>query len=66
VSLIWQWEASMDDWQKRRSRRNDALALALFALIAIFYAVSFVKTRELEDRRHREDPQAHAPAPATP
>lgn len=54
----------MDDWRKRRGRRNLALALALVALTVILYAVSFVKTREREDLRHREDPQAHAVAPS--
>ncbi|MEE1657886.1 hypothetical protein VB618_16925 [Microvirga sp. CF3062] len=56
----------MDDWQERRRRRNLALALTLLGLVVMLYAVSFVKTRELEDQRHREDPQAHSLAPKAP
>ncbi len=56
----------MDDWQKRRRRRSLALALTLLGLVVILYTVSFVKTRELEDQRHRENPQAHTPAKTTP
>ena len=56
----------MDEWKQRRNRRNLALALMLLGLVVILYAVSFVKTRELEDQRHRVDSQAHAPAKATP
>jgi hypothetical protein len=54
----------MDNWKNRRNRRNLALALALVALAAIFYTITFVKTRELEDRRHQEDPQAHPVGPS--
>ncbi|MCG7392913.1 hypothetical protein MHY87_08360 [Microvirga sp. ACRRW] len=56
----------MDDWQKRRRRKNLALALTLTTLVAIFYAISFVKTRDLETLRHQEDPQAHAPNSVKP
>lgn len=40
--------------------RNGALAIALVALAVLFYAVSVVRMREAEDRRHRTDPKAHA------
>jgi len=46
--------------------RNAALAAALVVLAVLFYAVSVVRMRETEDRRHREDPKAHAAGPATP
>jgi hypothetical protein len=53
----------MDDWKKRRNRKNLALALTLVALAVIFYTITLVKTRELEDRRHQKDAQAHAVTP---
>ncbi|AOG06814.1 hypothetical protein [Bosea sp. RAC05] len=40
--------------------RNGALAIALVALAVLFYAVSVVRMREVEDRRHQTDPKAHA------
>lgn len=55
----------MEDWQRRRRSRNLALALALGALVLMLYAVSFVKTRDLEDKRHRENRQAHPVSPST-
>lgn len=45
--------------------RNAALAGALIALAILFYAVTVVRMRESEDRRHVSDPQAHS-APAEP
>ncbi|MBX9907867.1 MAG: hypothetical protein K2Z25_04065 [Beijerinckiaceae bacterium] len=46
--------------------RNGALAIALVALAVLFYAVSVVRMREVEDRRHQTDPKAHASgAPAS-
>lgn len=54
------------DITRLRKRRNVALALALFLLAVIFYAVSFVKTREQEDRRHQQDPQAHTSGASKP
>lgn len=42
--------------------RNKALAAALIALAIVFYAVSVVRMQQTEDRRHVEDPNAHAPA----
>jgi hypothetical protein len=48
--------------------RNGALAAALIALAVLFYAVSVVRMRETEDRRHQTDPQAHSSgaAPTSP
>jgi hypothetical protein len=43
--------------------RNTALAIALIALVILFYAVTVVRMRETEGRRHLNDPQAHS-APA--
>jgi hypothetical protein len=43
--------------------RNVALAVSLTALAILFYAVTVVRMRESEDRRHLNDPQAHS-APA--
>ncbi|CAD5290438.1 conserved hypothetical protein [Bosea sp. 62] len=40
--------------------RNGALAIALVVLAVLFYAVSVVRMREVEDRRHQADPKAHA------
>jgi hypothetical protein len=40
--------------------RNAALAAALIALAVLFYAVSVVRMREAEDRRHAADPNAHS------
>lgn len=40
--------------------RNLALAASLTALAILFYAVTVVRMRETEDRRHLNDPQAHA------
>ncbi len=40
--------------------RNVALAVALIALAILFYAVSVVRMREVEDRRHQTDPKAHS------
>jgi cbb3-type cytochrome oxidase subunit 3 len=45
--------------------RNTALAIALIALAILFYAVTIVRMRESEDRRHLNDPQAHS-APTEP
>ncbi|MCV9940462.1 hypothetical protein OIU35_29280 [Boseaceae bacterium BT-24-1] len=45
--------------------RNIALGVALIALAVLFYAVTVVRMRETEDRRHLNDPQAHS-APAGP
>ncbi|MGX1790779.1 hypothetical protein ACWIGM_28800 [Bosea sp. NPDC055332] len=45
--------------------RNVALAAALTGLVVLFYAVTLVRMRETEDRRHQSDPQAHS-APAEP
>lgn len=45
--------------------RNVALAAALIGLVVLFYAVTVVRMRESEDRRHQNDPQAHS-APAEP
>lgn len=45
--------------------RNAALAGALIALATLFYAVTVVRMRETEDRRHQSDPQAHS-APTEP
>ena len=45
--------------------RNAALAVSLIALAILFYAVTVVRMRETEDRRHQSDPQAHA-EPAGP
>jgi len=45
--------------------RNVALGVALIALAIMFYAVTVVRMRETEDRRHLSDPQAHS-APAEP
>lgn len=45
--------------------RNIALAASLIALAVLFYAVTLVRMRETEDRRHQSDPQAHS-APAEP
>lgn len=45
--------------------RNTALAAALILLAALFYAVTVVRMREAEDRRHLSDPKAHA-SPAAP
>ena len=53
----------MNEWKQRRNRRNLALALTLLGLTIILYAVSFVNTQELEEQRHRENPQAHLLAP---
>lgn len=45
--------------------RNVALAASLTALAVLFYAVTVVRMRESEERRHLSDPQAHsAPAEA--
>ena len=43
-----------------RVSKNAAMAGALLALAVLLYAVSLVRTREAEERRHRENPQAHA------
>lgn len=46
---------------------NGALAAALIVLAILFYAVSVVRMRETEDRRHESDPKAHsttAPSPS--
>jgi hypothetical protein len=40
--------------------RNAALAVSLVALAVLFYAVTIVRMRETEDRRHQNDPQAHS------
>lgn len=40
--------------------RNRALAAALIVLAIMFYAVSVVRMRDGEERRHREDPAAHS------
>ncbi len=40
--------------------RNRALALALIVLAGVFYAVSFVRMQQTEDRRHVEDPNVHS------
>jgi hypothetical protein len=40
--------------------RNKALAIALIVLAAVFYAVSYVRMQQTEDRRHIEDPNAHS------
>jgi len=48
---------------------NHALALALVALAVLFYALTVVHMGEVEERRHAQDPQAHArpvPPPPTP
>ncbi|MCP4563364.1 MAG: hypothetical protein GY873_16425 [Bosea sp.] len=45
--------------------RNLALAASLAALAILFYAVTLVRMRESEDRRHLDDPKAHS-APAEP
>lgn len=45
--------------------RNAALAAALIVLAGLFYAVTVVRMREGEDRRHLNDPNAHA-SPAAP
>jgi hypothetical protein len=45
--------------------RNLALAAALIGLVVLFYAVTVVRMRETEDRRHQSDPTAHS-APAVP
>ncbi|WP_156412068.1 hypothetical protein [Bosea sp. Root483D1] len=45
--------------------RNIALAGALITLATLFYAVTVVRMRETEDRRHLSDPLAHS-APAEP
>ena len=45
--------------------RNLALAAALIGLVVLFYAVTVVRMRESEDRRHLSDPQAHS-TPAEP
>lgn len=48
--------------------RNAALAVSLVALAVLFYAVTIVRMRETEDRRHQNDPQAHTvpTEPASP
>jgi hypothetical protein len=43
-----------------RRSRNVALAAALIVLAGLFYAVTVVRMREAEDRRHLSDPNAHA------
>lgn len=45
--------------------RNRALAAALILLAILFYAVSVVRMRETEDRRHQQDPKAHSAGAAT-
>jgi hypothetical protein len=45
--------------------RNLALAASLTAMAILFYAVTVVRMRETEDRRHLSDPQAHS-VPAEP
>ena len=52
-----------------RNNRNRALALALAALAGLFYALTVARMGEVEERRHAQDPQAHArraPGPADP
>lgn len=51
--------------------RNRVLALALVALAGLFYALTVARMGEVEERRHTQDPQAHArpirePANAAP
>ncbi|MDR6826329.1 hypothetical protein J2X48_000869 [Bosea sp. BE271] len=46
--------------------RNKALAAALIVLAVVFYAVSVVRMQQTEERRHAEDPNAHAPAQSLP
>lgn len=40
--------------------RNRALAFGLIVLAVLFYAVSYVRMQQTEDRRHIEDPNVHS------
>ena len=42
-----------------RVTKNGVLALALVALALMFYAVSFVKMGEIEERRHIKEQAPH-------
>lgn len=48
---------------KLSKSRNRALAVALVVLAVLFYAVSFVRMQQGEERRHIEDPKAHSSEP---
>ena len=39
---------------------NSALALGLVALAVLFYVLTVARMGEVEERRHAQDPQAHA------
>jgi hypothetical protein len=61
-----QHQSPPDNLLRLQKRRSVALGLTLFVTAVIVYAISFIKTRELEEQRHQKDPQAHALRPSRP